>query len=342
MKSLLATVGAALLLSASPTAFAQAADYEPPRTADGKPDLQGMWSNVSLTSLERSPRFDTLVIPDGEAAKLEAQTAAMQERGNARTDPESGAPPKGQGVGGYNSFYVDAGSSYAQIDGEYRSSWIVDPADGRIPYTEEGRKKFEEELYFVRNNFDGPETRPMAERCIVGFGSTGGPPMINVMYNNTYQFVQTPDYLMILVEMNHDARIIPIGDKAEDVDRSNPQYLGNSTAEWDGDTLVVTTTNFNPVESLRTFFANSFFLHPDGVVVERFTRVADDQILYEFEVTDPKMFSQPWKAEMAFNQSQGDLLEYACHEGNYSMPGILAGARRNEREGKVNYAAESE
>ncbi len=336
------SVGLALVLALAPAAFAQSSDYEPPRTQDGKPDLQGMWSNVSLTSLERPANFEALVIPKDTANRMEAARAAANARSEQRTDPNSGAPPKGTNVGGYNSFYVDAGTSYAEINGETRSSWIVEPADGRIPYTPEGRKKFEEELYFVRNNFDGPETRPMAERCIVGFGSTGGPPMINVMYNNTYQFVQTPEHLMILVEMNHDARIIPIGDKAEAHDTTNPQYLGNSTAEWDGDTLVVTTTNFNPVESLRTFFANSFFLHPDGVVEERFTRVADDQILYEFKVTDPKMFSQTWKAEMVFNQSSGDLLEYACHEGNYALPGILAGARRNDRLGLVNYAEESE
>lgn len=342
MKTQFAGLALALVIGVAPSAFAQAGDYDPPRTVDGKPDLQGMWSNVSLTSLERSGQFKELVIPDEQAARLEAARAAANARSEERTDPNSGAPPKGRDVGGYNSFYVDAGSRFAEINGEIRSSWIVEPADGKIPYTEAGKKKFEEELYFVRNNFDGPETRPMAERCIVGFGSTGGPPMINVMYNNTYQFVQTPDYLMILVEMNHDARIIPIGDKAEQLDQSNPQYLGNSTAHWEGDTLVATTTNFNPTESLRTFFANSFYLSTDAVVEERFTRVADDQILYEFAVTDPKMFTQTWKAEMAFNASSGDLHEYACHEGNYALPGILAGARRNDRLGLVNYAEESE
>jgi hypothetical protein len=331
-------LSAAMALALTAPAFAQQA-YSPPRTPDGKPDLQGFWSNVSPTSLERSGQFKSLVIPPEDAKRLEAQRAAADARGNQRTDPNSGAPRAGSDVGGYNSFYVDAGSSYGVINGEIRSSWIVDPSNGRIPYTAEGKKRFDDGLYFVRNTFDGPETRPMAERCLVGFGSTGGPPMINVMYNNTYQFVQTPEYVVILVEMNHDARIIPL---IGGVDDKIPQWLGNSKGRWEGDTLVVETTNFHPGESLRTFFAQSFMLSPDARVTERFTRVADDKILYRFEVDDPKMFAQVWKAEMAFNTSKGTLYEYACHEGNYALPGILAGARKNDSLGLKNYAEEGE
>ncbi len=335
--------GLIALMMAAPafaqTPASQAPAYKAPRTPDGKPDLQGFWSNVSLTSLERSGQFKSLAIPEADAKRLEAQRAAADARGNQRTDPNSGAPRAGQDVGGYNSFYVDAGSSYAKIKGEYRSSWIVDPPNGRIPYTVAGKKEFDDRLAFVRNTFDGPETRPMAERCLVGFGSTGGPPMINVMYNNTYQFVQTPDYVTILVEMNHDARIIPLTDKVDD---KIPQWLGNSKGRYEGDTLVVETTNFNPGESLRTFFANSYLLSPDAKVTERFTRVADDQILYEFSVNDPKLFSQVWKAEMVFNASKGALYEYACHEGNYALPGILAGARKNDTLGLKNFAEEGE
>jgi hypothetical protein len=329
---------AAMALALAAPAFAQQA-YSPPRTPDGKPDFHGFWSNVSLTSLERSAQFKSLTIPPEDAKRLEAQRAAADARGNQRTDPNSGAPRAGQDVGGYNNFYVDAGTHYGVIKGEVRSSWIVDPPNGRIPYTAEGRKKFDDSLYFVRNTFDGPETRPMAERCLVGFGSTGGPPMINVMYNNTYQFVQTKDYVMILVEMNHDARIIPLTDK---VDMRLPQWLGRSKGRWEGDTLVVETTNFNPGESLRTFFAASYMLSPDAKVTERFTRVADNQILYEFAVDDPKLFSQVWKAEMVFNTAKGKLYEYACHEGNYALPGILAGARKNDALGLKNYAEEGE
>ncbi|MEZ5937440.1 MAG: hypothetical protein R3C52_04390 [Hyphomonadaceae bacterium] len=340
MRTLLAASIFALAagMAGAPAALAQTGGYEPPRTTSGTPDFQGLWTNVSLTSLERPARFKSLVIPEDQATKLEAARAAADARGAAPTDPNEGAPKAGSNVGGYNNFYVDAGTHFAKINGEVRSSWIVDPADGKLPYSAQGQKAFDDGLHFVRNTFDGPETRPMAERCLVGFGSTGGPPMINVMYNNTYQFVQTDDYVMILVEMNHDARIIPL----KDANQVNPQWLGNSKGHWEGDTLVVKTTNFNPEESLRTFFANSFYVSPDATVTERFTRVAEDQILYEFTVDDPKIYTQPWRAEMAMSKSDGPLYEYACHEGNYALPGILEGARKNDREGKVNYAAEGE
>ncbi len=328
-----ALAGMVCLAAFAAPAFAQAGPaesgaYQPPRTVDGKPDLQGFWTNVSLTSLERAPQFKSLVVTPEQAAQIEKMRAEYAARDARPTDPSSGAPKAGD-VGGYNSFWVDAGSEFAKVNGEIRSSWIVDPPNGKLPYSAEGRKTFDTQLAFVRGTFDGPEARPMAERCLVGFGSTGGPPMINVMYNNTYQFVQAPDHVVILVEMNHDARIIPLKGAFD----SNPQWLGNSKGSWDGDTLVVETTNFNPGESLRTFFANSFFLSPDGKVTERFTRVADDQILYEFTVEDPKIYTQPWKAQMPMKQSPGQMFEYACHEGNYSLPGILAGAREDERRG---------
>ena len=321
----------ALAIALAPAALAQST-YQPPRTADGKPDFNGFWTNTSLTSLERSGQFKSLAIPEADAKRIEAGRAAADARASLPTDPNSGAPKAGSDVGGYNNFYVDAGTHFAKINGEIRSSWIVDPPNGKIPYSDAGKKVFEENLHFVRNTFDGPESRPMAERCLVGFGSTGGPPMINVMYNNTYQFLQTPEHVVVVVEMNHDARIIPMTDR---VDQRNPQWLGNSKGRWEGDTLVVETTNFNPGESLRTFFANSFYLSPDGKVTERFTRVADDEILYEFTVEDPKIYTQPWKAQMPMRQSPGQMFEYACHEGNYSLPGILAGAREDERRGIV-------
>jgi hypothetical protein len=327
----------ALAIAVAPAALAQAT-YTAPRTPDGKPDFNGFWTNVSLTSLERSGQFKSLVIPEADAQRIEAGRAAADVRASLPTDPNSGAPKAGQDVGGYNNFYVDAGTHFAKINGEVRSSWIIDPPSGKIPYTADGKKKFDESLHFVRNTFDGPETRPMAERCLVGFGSTGGPPMINVMYNNTYQFLQTPQHVVVVVEMNHDARIIPLGDAKQE----NPQWLGNSKGRWEGDTLVVETTNFNPGESLRTFFQNSYLLSPDAKVIERFTRIGDTQILYQFSVDDPKLFSQVWKAEMIFNQSKQPAYEYACHEGNYALPGILAGARKNEKLGLANYAEEGE
>jgi hypothetical protein len=336
MKTAISALALFAALAAAP-AFAQEA-YTPPRTPDGKVDFQGYWTNVSLTSLERSGQFKELTIPDEQVARLEAARAAADARGNERTDPNSGAPVAGRDVGGYNSFYVDAGSSYARVNGQARSSWIVDPPSGKLPYSPAGKKLFDDNLHAVRTSFDGPEGRPMAERCMVGFGSTGGPPMINVMYNNTYQFVQTPQNMVILVEMNHDARIVRINDDHQ----PNHRWLGDSVGKWEGDTFVVTTTNFHPGESLRTFFANSFYLSPDATVVEKFTRIADDQMLYVFEINDPKVYSQVWRAEMPFKRSDAPPYEYACHEGNYSLPGILEGARKDDRLGLTSYAEEGE
>jgi hypothetical protein len=255
-------------------------------------------------------------------------TAARAEAGLKPTDPNAPPPPKGSGVGGYNSFWGDAGERLAMIDGEYRTSWIVDPKDGQLPYTEKGLALFESTREVTRNNMDGPEVRPMAERCIIGFGSTGGPPMLNVMYNNNYQIVQGPDTVMILVEMNHDARIIRMN--AEHRSKSVRPWLGDSIGWWEDDTLVVETTNFNPGESLRLYYGSSFYISEDATVTERLTRVSDHELLYEFTVDDPEIYTRPWRAEMVFNATEGPIYEYACHEGNYALPNILGGARQEE------------
>lgn len=315
---------------------AAAAEPEPasqqiPRTPSGKPDLQGVWTNASLSSLERTGQLP-LVLSEQQASALEARRAAAAEAGQRPTDPNAPAPRAGQDVGAYNQFWMDPGSSYGRVKGEIRSSWIVDPADGRIPYTPEGKKLLEDELYTVRNNFDGPEVRLVSERCLVGFGSTGGPPMINVIYNNNYRIIQNDEHVVILVEMNHDARIIPL----QETTPLPTQWLGSSKGRWEGDTLVVETSGFRKEESLRPYFTSNFYVSPDAKVTERFTRWSEDQIIYEFTVDDPKIYRQPWRAEMVMNRARSDLFEYACHEGNYSLPGILQGARKNDRLGVAN------
>ncbi|MCW8196743.1 hypothetical protein F6455_18275 [Proteobacteria bacterium 005FR1] len=297
--------------------------------ADGTPDLQGIWTNVSLTTLTRRPFFDSLTITPEEAQRLAARQAARAEEDLKPTDPNAPPPEKGNNVGGYNNFWTDGGETLAMIDGQYRTSWIVDPADGQLPYSEAGRKRFESEQNEARNNYDGPEIRPMPERCIIGFGSTGGPPMMNVLYNNNYQIVQTADTVAILVEMNHDARIIRMKDQHRP--ESMPQWLGDSVGHWDGDTLVIETRNFNPGESLRLYFDQSFYISPEAVVTERLTRIADDEMFYEFIVDDPEIYTQPWRGEMIFKATEGPIYEYACHEGNYALPNILGGARAEEK-----------
>ncbi len=322
-----------IALSAGAVAFAQPEpwdpNYEPPRMEDGTPSFAGVWSKASITSIERSPMFDTLVIPPEVAENAEEMRRRMLDARSQPTDPSEGAPPAGAGVGGYNSFWIDAGDRLAVVNGEYRSSWIVDPADGRIPYSEEGHAEMEEAVALAWHNYDNPENRSAAERCTVGYGSTGAPPMLNVLYNNHVQFFQTEDLIVLLVEMNHNARMIRMN--AEHRGPEMAQWLGDSVGHWEGDTLVVETTNFHPDMNQRSSQAQRFYLQEDTVVVERFTRVADDTIFYEYTVTDPDLFTQPWSAEMPLWAAEGPIYEYACHEGNYSLPGILAGARREER-----------
>lgn len=324
------TLGTATL---SLSAVAFAADYRPPRNGFGQPDLEGTWSNASLTSLVRPARFKTATLTEPEAQAIEASNARRLESQNRPSDPNSPGPSASKDPGGYNSFWIDAGSRLGRIRGQVRTSWIYEPADGRLPFTAEGRKIFQTSLDNVRASFDGPESRPIAERCLLGFGSTAGPPMLNVLYNNNYQIQQSKDYVVIVVEMNHDARMIRLSDHSR-----SPQpirnWMGDSTGHWEGDTLVVETTQFNPGEVLRTYFDNSIYISADAKVTERFTRVSPDQILYQFEVDDPKIYSKVWKAEMPLNATKGPVYEYACHEGNYALPGILRGARSAEKEGR--------
>jgi hypothetical protein len=327
------------ILAAAAIALAPA-PYKAPRNGFGQPDLEGVWTNASLTSLERSAQFKTLTIPEQQATQIEQMRARATANANKPLDPNAPPPPSAEDPGGYGAVWVDPGTKMGRIGAEVRTSWLVDPADGRLPYSPEGRKLFETTLQNARTNFDGPEGRPLPERCILGYGSTSGPPMLNVLYNNNYLFQQTRDAVVIVVEMNHDARVIRLGDKTRPGLRP---YMGESIGRWVGDTLVVETTGFNPGESLRPYFSASIFLSPDAKVTERFTRIAKDQILYEFRVEDPKVFSKPWRAQMALNSSKGPVYEYACHEGNYALPGILAGARKTERDGgKVEAADLSE
>ncbi len=300
-----------------------AENYQPPRTEHGKPDLQGYWTNASLTGMQRGNNYAELVIPH---AQIEEFTRTNPQVVRAETDDGlvQGELLTGTDLAqgrGYNSFWVDPGSAYGLVKGEYRTSWIVDPPDGRIPFSEEATRLRREHRATFSSD-DGPEGRSLGERCIIGFGSTGGPPMNNVLYNNLYQIVQTDDYVMILVEMAHDARIIPLNGTHRPVEMG--PWLGDSIGHWEGDTLVVETVNLHWQQAP----VNSAPISAQGKIVERFSRYSDDQILYEFEVTDPVYYTSSWRGEMSFNHSEEKLYEYACHEGNYGLQGILGGARR--------------
>jgi hypothetical protein len=229
--------------------------------------------------------------------------------------------------GGYNAFWLDPGTKLAVVNGEHRTSFIVDPANGKIPYTPDGLKAFQAARASL--SFDGPEVRALGERCLVGFGSTSGPPMLPDVYNNNYQIVQSPDAIVILVEMVHDARIVRMNGKH--IPKNITPWMGDSVGRWEGDTLVVETTNLNPGQKAHYGIKQRFYLPPTGKVTERFTRVGADEILYQFTVEDATAYTQPWKGEVPLRATPDQIYEYACHEGNYALPGILAGAREQEK-----------
>jgi hypothetical protein len=304
-----------------------------PRLLDGQPDLQGFWTNATITPLERPNGITSGVLTEAEAGRLEKQVAVRKDRLAQPSNPDRTAPPVGGdgstgaagNVGGYNNFWIDAGDRVAVVNGERRSSLITDPPDGKVPpFTEAARQRFAERASATRGRgaYDHPEVRPLAERCILSFGPTT--PMIpNYFYNNNYQIVQTPDHVMILMEMVHDARIVRMN--AKHLASHIKLWMGDSIGWWEGDTLVIDTTNFPLQQPFRGAAEN---LH----VVERLTRVGPDSILYKFTVEDLTTFTHSWGGEIPFRASDEAIYEYACHEGNYALGNILRGERQRERE----------
>ncbi|MGH1421043.1 MAG: hypothetical protein ACRBEQ_04435 [Hyphomonas sp.] len=315
-------------------------NYEPPRMADGTPSLQGIWTNASLTVLERDAPFEALVVPEAVAVAVETGAMAMKNADNAPTDPDAPAPEAGgAGVGGYNTFWMDYGTKVARINGEVRTSWITEPENGKLPWSKYGTEHLANLRKSFGENMNDPEIRSSGERCTVGFGSTGGPPMLNVLYNNNYQIVQEPDTVAILVEMNHNTRLVRIDDEHRPANMQG--WLGDSVGKWEGDTLVVHSTNFHPGNAYRGAIRHRIYLTDDAEVIERFTRVSDEEIFYEFEVTDLEIYDQTWKGEMTLRAAEGPIYEYACHEANYSLPGILGGARKAEADAAAAKAKEA-
>ncbi len=325
-------------LSVAPAVRAQAGGaYSPPRMPDGKPSLEGVWSNSSVTELQRPAGVDKLVLTPEEARGIEDNDPGVLRVRNANevTKPDTGLLDGSDLAAGrgYNSFWVDPGVQIAMVKGEYRSSWIIDPPNGRIPYSPEGRKRASE-LAINRQDFGGPEARPLGERCLA-VGNRVGPPMINGLYNNNYQFIQSAENVVIYVEMIPHARVIRLNGKHAPSDVA--PLFGDTVGWWDGDTLVAETTNFNALHAVHPAPAS---LSRDAKVTERFTRVSDAQILYEFTVDDPSFYAQPWRGEMSLNATPDRVFEFACHEGNYSMQGVLYGARVQEALGVVPSEAE--
>lgn len=322
---------------------ASMASAEIPRTASGHPDLSGNYDIAMLTPLQRPASFgDNLFLTPEEAAEIEERERQRSANpANEGGGADRGAPPVGGdgsegaegNVGGYNSYWTDRGSEVFAIDGKFRTSMIFDPPNGRIPpmtpeaIVRAGSRrrsdgKNDGTAWWLANEGPGPfddmELRPRAERCLMGFGSTAGPPMLPVLYNNLKTIIQAEDHIVILVEMVHDARVVRIG--AEHAPAAVRRPLGDSIGWWEGDTLVVDTTNFDDHPSM---FGATSTLH----VVEKFTPIDGGDLLYNFTVEDPNVWTSSWSGEYRWPSTDTLMYEYACHEGNYALGNIMRGAR---------------
>jgi hypothetical protein len=323
--------------------------YAGPRMPDGHPDLQGTYDLATLTPLERPPGVQALLSKE-EAARREAQAALQRQQGDQAIKADRSAPPKGGdgstgaagNVGGYNTGWLDPGSTFTVVDGQKRSSLVIDPPNGRVsPVKPAARQRMlalvarptsdaqesNDPALEPGGAYDDPERRPLGERCLLGFGSTSGPPALpDYFYNNLHQIVQTPDAVLILTEMVHDARTVRMN--AQHLPKTIRQWMGDSVGHWEGDTLVVDTTNFNDKTRFRGSTEN---LH----VIERFTRIDAKTLLYRFTVEDPETWERPWTGEYSWPATDARIYEYACHEANYALGDILRGARVREAEAKT-------
>jgi hypothetical protein len=291
-------------------AAVQACGYRPPRLPDGQVDLQGVWAHTNITPLERPVDFTTLVITPLEASEL--QTRILLRRENLRLPGEPTEYFSARGI--------------EKIRGEFHSSVIVDPADGKIPGNEHFKTVLEAARTAVLKAFDGPEARPPAERCLSAI--TAQPPVTVMPSNDLRQIVQTPQVIVISSEELHETRIIRMN--AQHAPAAVVSWLGDSIGWWEGTTLVIETKYFAPTSAARLGPLSEFLVGPSTTVTERITRASADELRYQFTVEDPTYYTRPWKGESRFGRSNDPILEFACHEGNYSLPFVLMGARALE------------
>jgi hypothetical protein len=322
--ALLAALGPHARAQSSSAKAAAAAKYNPPRTADGHPDFHGEWSFANITPLERPTNLgDKAVLTDAEAAQLEEQNAARSNQDAGRQRGTAADVNRA-----YNDFWYDRGTRVASTK---QTSLVVDPPNGRIPDTTAAAKARVAERTAARQQVrrgpaDGPEDRSLAERCLIGFNA--GPPFTPSAYNNNIRFVQTPTHVVIEMEMVHEPRIVPL-DTRKRMPQGIRQWMGESRGHWEGDTLVVETTNFSDKNQPFARYGAT----PTLKLTEKFSRPDAGTLLYEYTVTDPATFTRPWTVRIPLEKllPSEDVYEYACHEANYGMEGILKGTRTEEK-----------
>ncbi|MBL8773238.1 MAG: hypothetical protein JNK30_17785 [Phenylobacterium sp.] len=315
-------------------AAASAQGYRAPRAVGNQPSLEGTWTNATLTPLERPRTLGerrAMTAAEVDAAEGRRAQVIAKSLEPTRTDADFEKEPCYAGNTlsggathdcGYNAFWTDHGDTVMRVNGEPRTSLITFPADGRMPKRlppRPGAGPPVRGVYGVAG--DNPENQTLGERCITSFGYHAGPVMLPSFYNSNYQIVQGTDAVVIVVEMIHDARVVRLNGRHG----PNKVWYGDSIGRWEGETLVVETTNYHPHQ-------NMFGGTSDMKVTERFTRVGDQRLHYAFRVEDPAVWAEPWGGEYEFSPAKGAVYEYACHEGNYALPGILRGARAAEAE----------
>jgi hypothetical protein len=291
-------------------AAAQAGEYRPPRLADGQVDLQGVWSHKNVTPLERPADLKSFIITREEAAQLQARILAKGEDLSRPAEP--------------SVYFWERGVE--PIRGEYRSSIVTEPADGKLPTNDRFKALAKATGAAVLTAFDGPEARPGSERCLAAISSA--PPVTVVPAADLRQIVQTPNSMIIASEELHEARVVRMN--AQHGPAAVVSWLGDSIGWWEGETLVIETKYFAPTSAARSGPASLFFVGPGTTVTERITRVSRDELSYVFTVEDPTYYTQPWKGETRFGRSDEQMLEYACHEGNYSLRYALMGGRATD------------
>lgn len=317
-----------------------ASAYVAPKNTFGQPDFQGIWNSSTITRLERDPRYGaSLVMPPEEVMRIEGEVQEGNKAANRPTaadakvqDVNASCEIPGFRVGvacGYNNGWVDQGDTVMRVNGQPRTSFITSTPNGRLPPYQPGksaptRRGASSDESGPAGESDNPEDRSLGERCLLSFGNGSGPVMMPRLYNNNYQIFQTEDEVAILVEMVHDVRHVPLNRRQHLPTNVRP-WMGDSIGRWEGDTLVIETTNF-PVAQASSFYGAS----PDLKVTERLTRTSANRLHYKFLVEDPITWQQPWSGEYEFSSASGPVYEYACHEGNYGLEGILAGARAEE------------